>query len=232
MIMDNLKLGKGLHMAHLNIRSITAGNKFELFKNQLYNSRIDVFTLSETWLSESIPDKVIEVPSYNITRLDRSWSNGNVNVRGNEAPKRGGGLAIFVREGIHFSDTKYREMNVSCKDLEMQWIFVKINHVRPILIVNVYRPPQGDCKKRCELLADAFNKAELEVNTEVHMLGDFNIDFIDSKSPPTKELLFTTRTLGLRQVIKTPTRTHFRNGIERSSLLDMIFTNSEHIKTA
>ena len=124
------------------------------------------------------------------------------------------------------------EMNVSCKDLEMQWISVTPKNIRPLLIVNVYRPPQGDYKKCCELLVEAFGKADLKDNTEIYIMGDFNIDYTDTKSPPTKELSFTMKALGLTQVIKSPTRTQFRNGVEKSSLLDMIFTNSDYVKTA
>ena len=74
--------------------------------------------------------------------------------------------------GKGFSETKYCKMNLSCKDLEMQWLSVTPNNVRPILVVNVYRPPQGDYKKCCELLIDAFNRADLKDNTEIYILGD------------------------------------------------------------
>ena len=218
-IMDNFELGKGLHLTHLNIR---------MFKAQLYDSGIDIFAPSETWISEAIPNKIIEVPSYTVSRLDRSWYK----TKEYSAPKKGGGLAMYVKEGIQFSDTKYEGMNVSCKDLEMQWISVKVNHIRPILVVNVYRPPQGDYKKCCNLITEAFNRADLNVTSEVYICGDFNIDYADSKSPPAKELTFTMKALGLTQVINSPTRTHFRNGMAKSSLLDMIFTNSEHVKAA
>ena len=220
-IMDNFELGKGLHLTHLNIRSLTGGNKLDMFKAQLSDSGIDIFALSETWLSEAIPNNIIEVPSYTVSRLDRSWHK----TKEYSAPKRGGGLAMYVKEGIQFSDTKYEGMYVSCKDLEMQWISVKVNHIRPILVDNVYRPPQGDYKKCCNLITEPLNRADLNVTSEVYICGDFNIDYA-------KELTFTMKALGLTQVINSPTRTHFRNGMAKSSLLDMIFTNSEHVKAA
>ena len=64
-------------------------------------------------------------------------------------PKRGGGLACFIKKGLKHSNTEHEELNISTKDLEMQWISISLHNVRPIVLVNVYRPPQGDYKKCC-----------------------------------------------------------------------------------
>ena len=42
----------------------------------------------------------------------------------------------------------------------MQWVMLVLPNVRPIVIVNVHRPPQGDYKKGCPLIMDAFLEAE------------------------------------------------------------------------
>ena len=41
--------GKGLNIAHLNVRSIMGGHKFEMVRNQIESSKIDIFTISESW---------------------------------------------------------------------------------------------------------------------------------------------------------------------------------------
>ena len=50
---------------------------------------------------------------------------------------------------------------------------------------------------------------------------------MDTKSPPFKELDFSMKALGLRRVVKDPTRVVFREGVETSTMIDLIFTNSE-----
>ena len=55
--MDNLlgasNLGKGVHLAHLNVRSVFGGGKLDMLKLQIEHSGIDVFSLSESWLTTS-----------------------------------------------------------------------------------------------------------------------------------------------------------------------------------
>ena len=112
----------------------------------------------------------------------------------------------------------------------MQWVAINLTNVRPIVVVNIYRPPKGDYKKCCTLISDAFMKANLKDNTEIYLLGDFNINYNDKKAPAYRELDFTTRTLGLSQFITSPTRTFFRDGIAHESRIDLIFSNSEIIQ--
>ena len=98
------------------------------------------------------------------------------------------------------------------------------------MIANIYRPPQGNYKEGCRLLSSAFERSNFRENTDFFVLGDFNIDFRDTKSPAFKELNFTMRMLGLEQLVKSPTRTAFRQGIASNTTTDLIFTNSEIIK--
>ena len=81
------------------------------------------------------------------------------------------------------------------------------------------------------LISEGFLAANLKDNAEIYLLGDFNIDYSDRKSAAFKELDFTTRWLGLVQLVTSPTRTYFRGGISHSSKIDLIFSNSEVVKT-
>ena len=214
---------KGFHLAHLNVRSIFGGHKFDTLKTQIESSEMDIFSLSETWLTSAIPDSLLTTTSYNVCRLDRSWKSNPSSLDA----KRGGGLACFIKKGVRFSETKYSSLNVSGPDLEMQWISISLDKVRPIIMINIYRPPQGNCEKACELLIDSFTRADYKDNTEFFVLGDFNVDYSDPKSKNYKELDFTSKSLGLKQLVKFPTRTSFRNGVIKESIIDLIFTNSE-----
>ena len=68
---------KGLHFMHLNIRSLYNKNKFDMFKQQMSMSKIDVICISESWLKEALPSSIINVPNYTIARYDRNinWMN-------------------------------------------------------------------------------------------------------------------------------------------------------------
>ena len=59
------KHGKGLHLAHLKVRSRFGSHKFDMLRKQIKSSEVDIFTTSETWLNSSIPDKIVEIPNYN-----------------------------------------------------------------------------------------------------------------------------------------------------------------------
>ena len=221
--MDNL--GRGLHIAHLNVRSLLGGHTFDMLKQQIQGSNIDIFTVSETWLTEAIPDGTVEISGFGLVRFDRQWNEGNT---GNE-PKRGGGLACYIRDGINFSDAVHANLNTSCKDLESVWIKLELDNIRPIVVITAYRPPNGDYKKCCSLLSEAFDKANLKDNTDIFLLGDFNFDYGDKKRPSYKELSFTTQSMGLKQWIKGTTRYAFREGVPTNSTIDLIFSNSDCI---
>ena len=100
--------------------------------------------------------------------------------------------------------------------------------VRPIIIINVYRPPKGNLKNCCALISEAFDKTDIGRNAEIYILGDFNTNYGDLKAPNVKELDFTMKSLGLSQLVKERTRSVHSNGICKTSILDFIFTNSQY----
>ena len=114
---------------------------------------------------------------------------------------RGGGVLTYIKKGIPYSDVKFKDLNLSSADLEMQWLQISLQNVRPIVIINVYRPLQGDYKKCCTALMDVFAKADLKDNTDFFLLGDFDIDMYSKDAASTRELAFTTAVLGLKQQI-------------------------------
>ena len=110
----------------------------------------------------------------------------------------------------------------------MQWISLQINHLGPIIIVIIYRPPQGDYRVFCKELTNRILDAEMAVNTELYVMGDFNIDYSDKKSKEYSELFTATKILGLKQCIKGATRL----GKTKDSCIDLIFSNSDCIKNS
>ena len=104
---DEIKNSKGMHMAHLNIRSLT--NKWENFKAHFMNKNLHVLGLSETWLNDKLPNDLFELTNcYQFYRNDRSWRDNNSNFI-----KKGGGVGLFVDSSLYSSDSEFARLNCS-----------------------------------------------------------------------------------------------------------------------
>ena len=79
--MDNL-----LKIACLNVRSLTA--HFANFKNIVLLNDYDVIGINESWLTNSVPNQLIDIPGYIFTRVDRQG--------------RGGGVGVYLKNTIRF----------------------------------------------------------------------------------------------------------------------------------
>ena len=91
--MDN-RTKSGISIAHLNSGSLLAPNKFEMFKTQVEQGNIDIFGVSETWLTEAIPDGLIKLECFNVARLDRSWNDQG--IMGD--PKKEGRATVLYKQ--------------------------------------------------------------------------------------------------------------------------------------
>ena len=96
--------GKDFKVAHLDVRRMTGGYKFDMPKHQITTSNIDIFTLSQTWLNLS------RCPYRNVFILSYLQETKGQHLKG------GGGLTCFIKNGIKFSDTKFANLNRSCPD--------------------------------------------------------------------------------------------------------------------
>ena len=216
--MDNTTFnGKGLHFMHLNIRSLFNKNKFDMFKQQMSQSNIDVLCLSETWLKRALPSNIINISGYTVTRLDRSWEeNGHI--------KKGGGICMYIKNNLNFSDNSFCELNLSTINIEIHWISIKLTNLREIVIGNVYRPPQGDLKTFYRHINLCLDKLTSKNNRDIFMMGDFNINIDKASNKESKDLINLFNSFGLKQLIRETTRYGAKN-----SCIDLIFTNSDYI---
>ena len=77
----DLSQRKGVKIVHLNIRSLLP--KIDQLRQILVEAKIDIITLSETWLKPEIDTQLVEIDGYTCYRLDRN--------KGTTGKKRGGG---------------------------------------------------------------------------------------------------------------------------------------------
>ena len=129
--MDDKLKNKGIDLVHLNIRSLFCKNKFDMFKQQLMNSNVNVIGISETWLKKELPSDIISIDGFNVIKNHRNWLE-----RGKT--KKGGGVCIYIKKDMVYSDTKYNSLNISSKNIEAQWLSLNHPNMREIIIVNIY----------------------------------------------------------------------------------------------
>ena len=100
-LVQGTNLGKGLHIAHLNVRSMFGGHRFDMLKHQIRESGIGIFTLSETWLNESVPNNLIDIEGYDCVRADRTWRE-----QGNTGQHKRGGVWHVTSKRVLNSQTQ------------------------------------------------------------------------------------------------------------------------------
>ena len=136
----DLLLHRGLYLGHLNIRSIFP--KMDILQHVIseLGNRMGIFDILETWLHEQFPDDLINIPGYTVCRNDRKWGNDPRNA----TLKKGGGVCLYLREGISFNAETFKYLNRSCNSLESQWVHIPNVFAKDVIIANCYRPPSGD----------------------------------------------------------------------------------------
>ena len=215
--LDEIGNKKGMHMAHLNVRSIV--NKWDNIKANFMNSGIHILSFSESWLHNQLPDNLFHLgDDYTLVRLDRIWNDSN---NTNYPPKKGGGVCTFIKNSLDFSESSFAYLNKSIKDIEIQWISISQKPNKTILIGNCYRPPQGNIDVFLDTIEEQLTHLDLD-KIEVFLLGDFNIDIMEKGNENAKKFSNLMKQLGLNQLINEPTR----YSANKNSGLDLIFTNS------
>ena len=171
-----------------------------------------IYTLTR-YLSpdSSISDSEISLSGYTLVREDRK-------------NKRGGGTAIYVRDGIPYT----HRPDLSIGGNETCWVEINRVKCKKLLVSSVYRPPDI----YPDLLITGLNESleKLPKNCElVVLLGDFNIDVLakstDNFSYKLKQKMQRFATSNhLEQLISSPTRISEK----ASTAIDLIFTNISH----
>ena len=214
-MMNNITSLKGFKIIHLNIRSLWK-NQHEFFIN--FNG-FDIIALSETWLHHNIPDCMVNESGYSIIRQDRSNDNNK------EIKAKGGGLLFYVKTTYSKYISKLDNPNPIGKDLEHLWLEINIPFRRKILLGLCYRPPSGNVTIANSLISAQLKSFELNSSHDVLLIGDFNVNYLDRNTIGFKGLKDIERRFLLHQIIDTPTRIHNQS----KSLIDLIFTNIDHI---
>ena len=208
---------KGLKIAHLNVRSLL--KKVDQIRLLMEGVGLDVLTVSETWLRPHISSDLVDLKGYQTFRQDRYGKS--------KSKKRGGGLISYVNLRHGASCEYLEDLSASNEHIEAQWIYIHRPNCKNVIMCNVYRPPSGNLKKAVKYLEDCLKTLNLN-KIDLFLLGDFNINYKNKRSPDFKKLYFFTQSNGLTQYIKNTTR----NNNKTNTLLDLAITNSKSVLQA
>ena len=150
--------------------------------------------------SSSVHDFEVEIPGYDIVRLDRN--------------RNGGGVAMYIRKNIPY----IIRQDLAFHALELICIEIRKPKSKPLLIATWYRPPNSshDLFQNFE----QFLKQLDDENMEFILTGDLNCNFLESTTSQVTSKLFDIMDIfQLQQHIKTPTRITPTS----STLIDVIF---------
>ena len=171
---------KGLNIAHINTRSLLS--KKDSLQIYLDNSNLSILCISETWLNRHIPDNLTYFRGYNIIRNDRKVLNVN------RQTENGGGVAILIQKDLACDCITMADTNTSNKDAELLWVVIRPPFVKPITICAAYRPPTGSENEFTDILSEAVELACGRIRGEIFVLGDFNLNFLNTRDNPAKNV--------------------------------------------
>ncbi|CAB4023638.1 Hypothetical predicted protein [Paramuricea clavata] len=206
-IVGMIELSEGLKLAHLNMRSLRNTAHFMQLKELVRANRIDVFTISETWLNHTVTNKKLKIDGYKLHRLDRLY-------------KKGGGVCAYVRENIKSSVIK-ELTQISDTSFHQLWINLQYKKTKSLLACVCYRPPDWplDCFENS--LKPQYVHA-LSMRKPTIIMGDLTCNMLNTTSRECKSLTEMTSELNLKQIIESPTRI---TDISQS-LIDVILVSS------
>ena len=196
--------------------------KRTLFKASLYNATSlntcgddfiiavqrfapDILAINESWLREGCEALAPVVPSYKFKMHPRSRD-----IRGG----RGGGLAYYLRDGL-----KTRMLQHPVSSVEQWWLRCTVNGLR-LAIGTAYRPPW----QSVDLFLDALTESITSFYNfdKIILLGDFNINQMETHSVSFHKFSCFLQSVSLCQVVNVPT--HYTES--SATIIDVVCTDA------
>lgn len=170
----------------------------------------DVIGLTETWINETNKNL------YSIKKYVHKESFRKV--------KRGGGVSLYVKEGLSF--TEREDLSISNSHLES--LFIELDSGKKLnnktLIGVLYKPPSAAVDSFLEALSDVLSKVQTE-QKESYIMGDYNMDLLKNKSnKQVSNFIDTFLSYSFLPLINKPTRITSSS----ATLIDNIFCNCVH----
>lgn len=194
---NNLSFG---HQNCQSIRPSDYNSKLDELKCVLMGSGIDIFCISETWLKSSVSSSSLSIPGYSFLRNDRP-------------ARRGGGVGIYINEGI-----KHKVVFRSSRYGVCESLFIEIcSGTTKVLFGTVYLP-HGDIDEFEEVHADL-----LVGYSEVIIVGDFNCNLFNFATSSSVRSVCHRLNLAISH---NSLPTHFDMSHSSTSLIDYVLISN------
>lgn len=191
-----------LKIFHQNVQSIrNKKTNLEVLINEKLGD-IDVLAFSEHWLNETEIDFI----KFKGFKLESIYCRQT---------KTGGGTCIFIKEGIKSKRVSNFD-NLMCEE-HFEGSIVEIEN--NVIVICLYRNPKSKLEILFEKLETILNYF-YNRNTNVIILGDFNINLLDDNSKK-RQFLDLLLPYGLETMINSPTRVTYRS----QSAIDQLIIN-------
>ena len=198
---------KNFSICNYNIRSFNANNEeFSALLNSL-SIDFDVIILTETRFRADVG-------------LNMSGYNGHHSSR---IVGGGGGVSVYCRSNLLVIG--YPRLTLIEEYIEVCTVEVMINK-RKIVIIAIYRPPNGSIERFIETLQSIVNDPGIH-DSELVLTGDFNLNLIDyeNSNQRTNDFVYVLFSLNFMPLITKPTRFPIGNQRGSPALLDHIWCN-------
>ena len=152
---------KGLKIIHVNTRSVY--DKLDELNVRL--RQFDVIVLTEKWLTSATDDSVLQWENFQLVRHDREIIRN----------KRGGGVCVYIKVPIDFE--VINDFN-DFMDNNLEFVFVRIKpHMqKPMILIGVYRPPDGKPNESVQHISCILNQLE-RARSHLLVIGGLNLDY-------------------------------------------------------
>ena len=189
---SNLNFG----IIQLNVRGLLNHQKelSQLLQDlEIKNSKIDIVLLCETHLTR-FTSNLVNIPGYILVNINRHT-------------KKGGGMAVLVKEGIPFS-TRLDIAPFYEQELESTYIEITAKNGKHFIIGSLYRAPNTNPSRLIEHISEINSKRKTESGMKELILGmDHNMDLLKSEAhTPTRKFLETLHDKNLFPAITRPSR--------------------------
>ena len=210
-IMTSNNNSDNLSILNMNARSLIKHfNEFSAILADLPYP-IDIITVEETWLSEPL-EPLVNLDGYSFISKHK------------QKCKEGGGIGIYIKDGINFTKRDDLTCPEDYKDL-FDYIFVEVQQNTPlknILVGVFYRPPGKDS---INILTNHLKTLLPRLNNEnknIVLTSDMNINLLQTSNHNSTSFYYDTLlSCGFLPKITSPTRvTH-----STATLIDHIFIN-------
>eukprot|EP00117_Sycon_ciliatum_P006948 scpid37906/ scgid10262/ Probable RNA-directed DNA polymerase from transposon X-element; Reverse transcriptase len=153
----------------------------------MHHHKVDILAITETWLTNTVPNNSVHLRGYSIYRRDRQ-------------DKTGGGVCIYVRDGL-----QHNRIGIT-NDIEAVSIHVRLQEIT-LNIIAAYRSPSTPVifwQKLTDTVDNISGSTAAKSHTIV--IGDFNVNVQNHNHPHYTHLQTFCSDNSLRNVVLAPTR--------------------------